>query len=106
MGTAVVETSDYPSCLLAEAGVLTKLWNAKPLQTRTLVGAVTIANCRIGTDIALWFVNWWILVIGTERHESRRIDNQLHGRSGRQGDPELTPLEDERFGFRAHKSSC
>ena len=99
VGTVAVETSDYISKKLVAAGVPHEVLNAKNHYKEAQIimnagqrGAVTIATNMAGrgTDIKLGegvreFGG--LCVIGTERHESRRIDNQLRGRSGRQGDP-------------------
>ena len=117
VGTVAVETSDYLSRLLVEAGVPHEVLNAKNHYKEAQIimnagqrGAVTIATNMAGrgTDIKLGEgvrELGGLCVIGTERHESRRIDNQLRGRSGRQGDPGESQfylsLEDElmrRFG--------
>ena len=99
VGTVAVETSDYLSRLLVEAGVPHEVLNAKNHYKEAQIimnagqrGAVTIATNMAGrgTDIKLGEgvrELGGLCVIGTERHESRRIDNQLRGRSGRQGDP-------------------
>ena len=117
VGTVAVETSDYLSQLLVQAGVPHEVLNAKNHYKEAQIimnagqrGAVTIATNMAGrgTDIKLGEgvrELGGLCVIGTERHESRRIDNQLRGRSGRQGDPGESQfylsLEDElmrRFG--------
>ena len=117
VGTVAVETSDYISKKLVEAGVSHEVLNAKNHYKEAQIimnagqrGAVTIATNMAGrgTDIKLGEgvrELGGLCVIGTERHESRRIDNQLRGRSGRQGDPGESQfylsLEDElmrRFG--------
>ena len=117
VGTVAVETSDYLSQLLVQAGVTHEVLNAKNHYKEAQIimnagqrGAVTIATNMAGrgTDIKLGEgvrELGGLCVIGTERHESRRIDNQLRGRSGRQGDPGESQfylsLEDElmrRFG--------
>ena len=117
VGTVAVETSDYLSQLLVQAGVPHEVLNAKNHYKEAHIimnagqrGAVTIATNMAGrgTDIKLGEgvrELGGLCVIGTERHESRRIDNQLRGRSGRQGDPGESQfylsLEDElmrRFG--------
>ena len=99
VGTVAVETSDYLSKLLVQAGVPHEVLNAKNHYREAQIimnagqrGAVTIATNMAGrgTDIKLGEGVrdlGGLCVIGTERHESRRIDNQLRGRSGRQGDP-------------------
>ena len=117
VGTVAVETSDYLSQLLVQAGVPHEVLNAKNHYKEAQIimnagqrGAVTIATNMAGrgTDIKIGEgvrELGGLCVIGTERHESRRIDNQLRGRSGRQGDPGESQfylsLEDElmrRFG--------
>ncbi|HEU6628601.1 TPA: preprotein translocase subunit SecA [Streptococcus pneumoniae] len=99
VGTVAVETSDYISKKLVAAGVPHEVLNAKNHYREAQIimnagqrGAVTIATNMAGrgTDIKLGEgvrELGGLCVIGTERHESRRIDNQLRGRSGRQGDP-------------------
>ncbi|WHX26759.1 preprotein translocase subunit SecA [Virgibacillus halodenitrificans] len=117
VGTVAVETSELISQLLKKAGVKHNVLNAKNhyreaeiIENAGQRGSVTIATNMAGrgTDIKLGEgvkELGGLAVIGTERHESRRIDNQLRGRSGRQGDPGLTQfylsMEDElmrRFG--------
>ncbi len=117
VGTVAVETSDLISRRLVEAGVPHEVLNAKNHFKEAQIimnagqrGAVTIATNMAGrgTDIKLGEgvrELGGLCVIGTERHESRRIDNQLRGRSGRQGDPGASQfylsLEDDlmrRFG--------
>ena len=99
VGTITIETSEMLSQMLKKRGVPHKVLNAKYHELEAEIvaqagihGAVTIATNMAGrgTDIklddeskALGGLN----IIGTERHESRRIDNQLRGRAGRQGDP-------------------
>ncbi|MDW8649955.1 preprotein translocase subunit SecA [Streptococcus suis] len=99
VGTVAVETSDLISQKLVAAGVPHEVLNAKNHYREAQIimnagqrGAVTIATNMAGrgTDIKLGSgvrELGGLCVIGTERHESRRIDNQLRGRSGRQGDP-------------------
>ncbi|VJF25203.1 preprotein translocase subunit SecA [Streptococcus pneumoniae] len=99
VGTVAVETSDYISKKLVAVGVPHEVLNAKNHYREAQIimnagqrGAVTIATNMAGrgTDIKLGEgvrELGGLCVIGTERHESRRIDNQLRGRSGRQGDP-------------------
>ena len=99
VGTVAVETSDFLSKKLVAAGVPHEVLNAKNHYREAQIimnagqrGAVTIATNMAGrgTDIKLGEGVRELggrCVIGTERHESRRIDNQLRGRSGRQGDP-------------------
>lgn len=117
VGTVAVETSEVISNYLKKAGVKHNVLNAKNhyreaeiIENAGQPGAVTIATNMAGrgTDIKLGggvIERGGLAVIGTERHESRRIDNQLRGRSGRQGDPGITrfylSMEDElmrRFG--------
>ncbi|MGN8645399.1 preprotein translocase subunit SecA [Gracilibacillus sp. HCP3S3_G5_1] len=117
VGTVAVETSELISKLLKKAGVKHNVLNAKNhyreaeiIENAGQKHAVTIATNMAGrgTDIKLGDgvkELGGLAVIGTERHESRRIDNQLRGRSGRQGDPGITQfylsMEDElmrRFG--------
>ncbi len=99
VGTITIETSEMLSKMLKKRGVPHKVLNAKfhELEAEIVAdagihGAVTIATNMAGrgTDIKLDDEArelGGLKVIGTERHESRRIDNQLRGRSGRQGDP-------------------
>ncbi len=99
VGTISIESSELLSSLLKRNGVKHNVLNAKQhereaeiVQNAGLRGAVTIATNMAGrgTDIKLGegvVALGGLAVIGTERHESRRIDNQLRGRSGRQGDP-------------------
>ena len=117
LGTVSIETSELVSRLLYKYGVPHKVLNAKQNESEAEIikqagqrGSVTIATNMAGrgTDIKLGEgvrELGGLAVIGTERHESRRIDNQLRGRSGRQGDPGYSrfylSLEDElmvRFG--------
>jgi preprotein translocase subunit SecA len=117
VGTVAVETSELISQLLKKAGIKHNVLNAKNhyreaeiIEQAGQAGAVTIATNMAGrgTDIKLGEGVkdlGGLAVIGTERHESRRIDNQLRGRSGRQGDPGMSQfylsMEDElmrRFG--------
>lgn len=117
VGTVAVESSERLSNLLNRAGIPHAVLNAKNHAKEAQIimnagqrGAVTIATNMAGrgTDIKLGpgvKELGGLAVIGTERHESRRIDNQLRGRSGRQGDPGVTrfylSLEDDlmkRFG--------
>ncbi|MCZ0704131.1 preprotein translocase subunit SecA [Natronobacillus azotifigens] len=102
VGTVAVETSELISQLLKRAGVNHNVLNAKNhyreaeiIENAGQLGSVTIATNMAGrgTDIKLGkgvIELGGLAVIGTERHESRRIDNQLRGRSGRQGDPGVT----------------
>lgn len=117
VGTVAVESSEYLSKLLDQKGIPHAVLNAKNHAKEAEIimnagqrGAVTIATNMAGrgTDIKLGpgvADVGGLAVLGTERHESRRIDNQLRGRSGRQGDPGETQfymsLEDDlmkRFG--------
>ena len=113
IGTASIESSEYLSRLLRKQNIFHNVLNAKQHEKESMIienagseGAVTIATNMAGrgTDIVLGGkkdennLGWetsnekvkqsgGLHVIGTERHESRRVDNQLRGRSGRQGDP-------------------
>ncbi len=99
VGTITIEVSELLSSLLKREGIQHKVLNAKfhELEAEIVAdagihGAVTIATNMAGrgTDIKLDEESraaGGLKIIGTERHESRRIDNQLRGRSGRQGDP-------------------
>ena len=99
LGTVSVETSELLSKMLNKRGIKHNVLNAKNHAKEALIiekagvmGAVTIATNMAGrgTDIKLGegvHEIGGLMVIGSERHESRRIDNQLRGRSGRQGDP-------------------
>ena len=117
VGTVAIETSELISSLLTKHKIPHNVLNAKNHGREAEIildagkkGAVTIATNMAGrgTDIKLGegvTELGGLAVIGTERHESRRIDNQLRGRSGRQGDPGVTQfylsMEDElmrRFG--------
>ena len=117
LGTVSVETSELISQLLKKQGIKHNVLNAKNHENEAGIiaeagkkGAVTIATNMAGrgTDIKIddeVKALGGLAVIGTERHESRRIDNQLRGRAGRQGDPGYTrfymSFEDElmrRFG--------
>ncbi|WP_214842374.1 preprotein translocase subunit SecA [Exiguobacterium sp. s150] len=117
VGTVAVETSEYLSKLLSKKKIKHEVLNAKNhareaeiIENAGQKGAVTIATNMAGrgTDIKLGegvIDLGGLYIIGTERHESRRIDNQLRGRAGRQGDPGKSQfylsLEDElmrRFG--------
>ncbi|MBP3040212.1 preprotein translocase subunit SecA [Bacillaceae bacterium Marseille-Q3522] len=117
VGTVAIETSEIISKYLTKKGIRHDVLNAKNHGREAEIiahagekGAVTIATNMAGrgTDIKLGegvTELGGLAVIGTERHESRRIDNQLRGRSGRQGDPGVTQfylsMEDElmrRFG--------
>lgn len=117
VGTVAIETSEIISKYLSKRGIPHNILNAKNHEREAEIiatagekGSVTIATNMAGrgTDIKLGEgvkELGGLAVIGTERHESRRIDNQLRGRSGRQGDPGVTQfylsMEDElmrRFG--------
>ncbi|NTW30407.1 MAG: preprotein translocase subunit SecA [Candidatus Moranbacteria bacterium] len=111
IGTIAIEKSEYLSALLEREGVKHNVLNAKQHEREAAIiagagqkGAVTIATNMAGrgTDIKLGEgvrERGGLVIIGTERHEARRIDNQLRGRAGRQGDPGQTrffiSLEDE-----------
>ena len=117
VGTIAIETNELISSMLKKRKIPHEILNAKNHAREAEIiakagekGAVTIATNMAGrgTDIKLTEetkVLGGLCVLGTERHESRRIDNQLRGRSGRQGDPGFTQfyvsMEDElmvRFG--------
>ena len=117
VGTIAIEKSEYLSALLNREGIKHNVLNAKQHEKEALIittagqkGSVTIATNMAGrgTDIKLGEgvrELGGLYIIGTERHEARRIDNQLRGRAGRQGDPGISQfyvsLEDElmrRFG--------
>lgn len=117
VGTIAIEKSEYLSALLQRHGVPHEVLNAKNHEREAVIvakagqkGSVTIATNMAGrgTDIKLGEgvrELGGLCIIGTERHEARRIDNQLRGRAGRQGDPGVSQfyvsLEDElmrRFG--------
>ncbi len=123
IGTVAIEKSEYLSALLQREGVTHEVLNAKNHEREAHIiaqagqkGAITIATNMAGrgTDIKLGEgvrEIGGLLIIGTERHEARRIDNQLRGRAGRQGDPGVSQffvsLEDElmrRFGGEKMKS--
>ena len=99
VGTITIEASEEISRMLTKRGIHHKVLNAKFHEMEAEIvadagqhGAVTIATNMAGrgTDIKLdekAKEAGGLLIVGTERHESRRIDNQLRGRSGRQGDP-------------------
>jgi preprotein translocase subunit SecA len=99
VGTIAVETSEYLSELLKRKGVPHSVLNAKEhareaeiIKDAGQVGAVTIATNMAGRGVDIKIDDQvrelgGLYVLGTERHEARRIDNQLRGRSGRQGDP-------------------
>ncbi|MDR3559035.1 MAG: SEC-C metal-binding domain-containing protein, partial [Candidatus Pacebacteria bacterium] len=117
VGTIAIEKSEYLSALLTRFGIEHDVLNAKQHEKEANIivsagqrGAVTIATNMAGrgTDIKLGEgvkEVGGLFILGTERHEARRIDNQLRGRAGRQGDPGASQfyvsLEDElmrRFG--------
>jgi len=123
VGTVAIETSEIISEYLTKKGIKHSVLNAKNHAHEAEIilnagqkGAVTIATNMAGrgTDIKLGegvIEAGGLAVLGTERHESRRIDNQLRGRSGRQGDPGVTQfylsLEDDlmrRFGSDAMRT--
>jgi preprotein translocase subunit SecA len=99
VGTITIETSELLSRMLGKEGIKHQVLNAKFHEMEAEIvshagehGTVTIATNMAGrgTDIKLdeeSVAAGGLKIIGTERHESRRIDNQLRGRSGRQGDP-------------------
>ena len=99
VGTIAVETSEYLAELLKRQGVPHNVLNAKEhareaeiIKDAGQIGAVTIATNMAGRGVDIKIDDQvrelgGLYVLGTERHESRRIDNQLRGRSGRQGDP-------------------
>jgi preprotein translocase subunit SecA len=99
VGTIAVETSEYLSELLKRQGVPHTVLNAKEhareaeiIKDAGRAGAVTIATNMAGRGVDIKIDDevralGGLYVLGTERHEARRIDNQLRGRSGRQGDP-------------------
>ncbi len=102
LGTVSVEKNEHLSSLLAAAGVKHETLNAKNNEREALIiakagerEAVTLATniAGRGTDIVLGegvVERGGLFVLGSERHEARRIDNQLRGRSGRQGDPGMS----------------
>ena len=117
VGTVSIEASERLSSMLTQRGISHDILNAKQHEREAAIvsgagepGVVTIATNMAGrgTDIKLGVnvaESGGLHIIGTERHEARRIDNQLRGRSGRQGDPGSTrfylSLDDElmrRFG--------
>ncbi len=123
VGTIAIEKSEYLSNLLNKKGIKHQVLNAKQHEKEASIianagkrGAITIATNMAGrgTDIKLGEgvkELGGLYIIGTERHEARRIDNQLRGRAGRQGDPGVSQfyvsLEDElmrRFGGDKMKS--
>ncbi|MBP6005737.1 preprotein translocase subunit SecA [Candidatus Saccharibacteria bacterium] len=99
IGTSSIERNEFLASMMEDAGIKFAKLNAKNNQSEALIvaeagqiGAVTLATniAGRGTDIVLSEQAkqlGGLFVLGTERHESRRIDNQLRGRSGRQGDP-------------------
>jgi len=99
VGTIAVETSEYLSEVLTRRGIVHNVLNAKEHERESEIiqfagepGAVTIATNMAGRGVDIKLGEGvreagGLYVLGTERHESRRIDNQLRGRSGRQGDP-------------------
>src|SRR4051812_22309797 len=99
VGTIAVETSEYLSELLSRQGIPHSVLNAKEHAREAEIiknagqrGAVTIATNMAGRGVDIKLGEGvrevgGLYVLGTERHEARRIDNQLRGRSGRQGDP-------------------
>jgi preprotein translocase subunit SecA len=99
VGTIAVETSEYLSALLTRAGIKHNVLNAKQHEREAEIikdagqpGAVTIATNMAGRGVDIKLGEGVVglgglYVLGTERHEARRIDNQLRGRAGRQGDP-------------------
>ncbi|MDX6568605.1 MAG: preprotein translocase subunit SecA, partial [Gaiellales bacterium] len=99
VGTISVEVSEYLSNLLERRGITHNVLNAKQhereaeiIKDAGQVGAVTIATNMAGRGVDIKLADevrdlGGLYILGTERHESRRIDNQLRGRSGRQGDP-------------------
>ncbi len=117
VGTIAIEKSEYLSELLRKAGISHEVLNAKNHEKEALIiakagkkGAVTIATNMAGRGTDIKIDNeakkaGGLYILGTERHEARRIDNQLRGRAGRQGDPGISQfyvsLDDElmrRFG--------
>ena len=99
IGTIAIETSELLSDVLTQHGIPHEVLNAKQHEREAEIvahagepGQITIATNMAGrgTDIKLTpesIEAGGLYILGTERHESRRIDNQLRGRSGRQGDP-------------------
>jgi preprotein translocase subunit SecA len=99
VGTISVEVSEYLSTMLERQGITHNVLNAKQHEREAEIivgagepGAVTIATNMAGRGVDIKLGEGvrelgGLYVLGTERHESRRIDNQLRGRSGRQGDP-------------------
>jgi len=102
VGTVSVDKSEYLSSRLSAANIPHNVLNAKQHKREAEIvwaagqkWAVTIATNMAwrGTDIKLWEgvkELWWLIILGTEKHETRRIDNQLRGRAGRQWDPGMT----------------
>ena len=102
VGTVSIETSEYLSDMLKRRGVPHQVLNAKHHEKEAEIiehageaGQVTIATNMAGRGVDIKLEDGvrelgGLYVLGTERHESRRIDNQLRGRSGRQGDPGAT----------------
>ncbi len=111
VGTTSIEMNELLSKMLTRAGVPHKILNAKQHEQEAQIiadagqpGAVTVATNMAGRGVDIILGSGvtdlgGLAVIGTERHESRRIDNQLRGRAGRQGDPGesrfFVSLEDE-----------
>jgi preprotein translocase subunit SecA len=111
IGTTSIEKNEELSRLLTKAGIPHKVLNAKQHEMEAAIisgagqkGAVTVATNMAGRGVDIILGDGvtdlgGLAVIGTERHESRRIDNQLRGRAGRQGDPGYSrfylSLEDE-----------
>jgi preprotein translocase subunit SecA len=99
VGTISVEVSEHLSQLLERQGIPHKVLNAKQHEQEAVIiaeagqkGSVTIATNMAGRGVDIKLAEGVVdlgglYVLGTERHEARRIDNQLRGRSGRQGDP-------------------
>ena len=112
VGTISIEISEMLSDLLVARGIPHNVLNAKQHEREAEIiedagqkGAVTIATNMAGRGVDIKLGEGvpeagGLYVLGTERHESRRIDNQLRGRSGRQGDPGETPLLPVRRGRR------
>jgi len=111
IGTTSIEKNEELSRLLERAGIEHRILNAKQHEREAAIisdagrpGAVTVATNMAGRGVDIILGEGvtdlgGLAVIGTERHESRRIDNQLRGRAGRQGDPGFSrfylSLEDE-----------
>jgi len=99
VGTASIEKSEYLHSLLKKEKIAHSVLNAKNhekeaqiIQNAGLRGAVTVATNMAGRGVDIKLTDevkalGGLYILGTERHESRRIDNQLRGRAGRQGDP-------------------